>query len=78
LPSEEGAGGDALFVFDLDALENGMRSLVDAFPAHFMHCYAVKAAPMHFIVQTAARLGKRRLAFHGPLAGSCRSDCIRT
>jgi diaminopimelate decarboxylase len=46
-----------LFVYDEDALEGGIRSLVDAFPPHFVHCYAIKAAPMQFIVEAAVRAG---------------------
>lgn len=50
--------GDSLYLFDLDALEGQMASLVAAFPEpHFRHCYAVKAAPMHFVVKAAIDAG---------------------
>jgi hypothetical protein len=39
-PSEEQAGHDALFAYDLGALRGGFRSLVESFPPHFLHCYA--------------------------------------
>lgn len=39
-PSEAQSPHDALFVYDMDALRGGFRSLVDAFPCHFLHCYA--------------------------------------
>ncbi|EKU21495.1 lysine ornithine decarboxylase, partial [Nannochloropsis gaditana CCMP526] len=56
-PSEARKGEDVILAYDLDALEAGFRSLTEAFPAHFLHCYAMKAAPMGFIVEKAIQAG---------------------
>jgi len=56
-PSEARAGEDVVIAYDLDALHTGFDSLVQAFPPHFLHCYAIKAAPMGFILQAAIQAG---------------------
>ncbi|GAB5036217.1 diaminopimelate decarboxylase [Nannochloropsis oceanica] len=56
-PSKARAGEDVVIAYDLDALHTGFDSLVKAFPLHFLHCYAIKAAPMGFILQAAIRAG---------------------
>ncbi len=56
-PSEARAGEDMLIAYDLDALRASFQGLVQAFPPHFLHCYAVKAAPMGFVIEEAVRQG---------------------
>jgi len=56
-PSEARAGEDVVIAYDLDALHTGFDRLVQAFPPHFLHCYAIKAAPMGFILQAAIHAG---------------------
>ncbi len=56
-PSKARAGEDVVIAYDLDALHTGFDSLVQAFPLHFLHCYAIKAAPMGFILQAAIQAG---------------------
>eukprot|EP01052_Picozoa_sp_SAG31_P027249 SAG31_NODE_2534_length_5554_cov_3.741155_2_plen_996_part_00 len=68
-------------LYDLDHLRSRFQSCASAFPDSFMHCFAMKAAPMSFIAKEAVGAGfglecASRLEVANALRNGCAPDKV--
>ena len=50
---EESSAQKCLVVYDLDALRGSFDACKRSFAPHFLHCLAIKSAPMAFVIDEA-------------------------
>ena len=72
------AAQKAAVVYDLDALRGSFVALRDAFPEHWTHALAIKAAPLAFVVREAVDAGLGvEAASYGEAASALANGCPR-
>ena len=72
------AAQKAAVVYDLDALRGSFAALRDAFPDHWTHALAIKAAPLAFVVREAVDAGLGvEAASYGEAASALANGCPR-
>jgi diaminopimelate decarboxylase len=69
LRTQEGVADPFLLLMDWDHFRRGLRDCRAAFPAHFRHCFAIKANPTRLVLAEAAKEG---LGFEAASIGELR------